>query len=409
MRAIRNWIIVMVLGCLGAGTANAVNAPLPDWMQRVHIGGNAAMRYMNGQPRAQLDHNGGFMVYEAGLVFDIDIMPNASFWYDTNLIREGISRYNSIPNQQLYVRWDNILNKEWLNGKLGRTFVPFGEEYLHFDAIDKPLASASVADIWGLDEGVLVFGDILPKSRLSYVVGVQNGDGNFNFPDNPSKSVAVKMMTQMNSWAYLSGSYMYLGRRGAVGAPGFTELWSSGFNLTSVGTTSADSGASPSDFFLGQAFEGDLRLTPADIVELTLTYGYIHLNDGAGPQFNRTIRYYSGELLGYLPKTAEKAYLVGRYSIIGTMSPTLGYHFAGTEFAANSLGNNSSPYDSFDFDQRDLHRTSLGAGYRFHPNAVVKVEYSWEGTHLIESAKTPANLAQLGQRDFFITEVAFRF
>src|SRR4051812_42385106 len=97
MRLIHRSIAIFILGCFAAGPAQAVNAPLPDWMQRVHIGGNAAMRFMTGQSRAQLERNSGLMVYQAGLVFDIDIMPNVSFWYDTNLIREGLSRYDSIP------------------------------------------------------------------------------------------------------------------------------------------------------------------------------------------------------------------------------------------------------------------------------------------------------------------------
>src|SRR5689334_7478618 len=109
-------------------------------MQRIHIGGNAAVRYMAGQPQAQLDRNGGFMVNQAGIVIDADVAPNLSFWYDLDAIREGVARDNTFfPVQQVYARVDNILDQSWLNVKLGRAFMPFGEEYLQWDSIDNPL------------------------------------------------------------------------------------------------------------------------------------------------------------------------------------------------------------------------------------------------------------------------------
>ena len=59
-----------------------------------------------------------------------------------------------------------------LNVRAGRIDVPFGEEYLMRDAIDNPLISHSLPDIWGVDEGIELYG---AAGKFSYVVAVQNG------------------------------------------------------------------------------------------------------------------------------------------------------------------------------------------------------------------------------------------
>jgi hypothetical protein len=41
-----------------------------------------------------------------------------------------------------------------LNLRVGRFYIPFGEEYLDRFAIDNPLISHSVSDLWGEDNGV---------------------------------------------------------------------------------------------------------------------------------------------------------------------------------------------------------------------------------------------------------------
>src|SRR5262249_41581419 len=161
----------------------------------------------------------------------------------------------------------------------------------------------------------------------------------------------------------------------------------------------------PSNVVMAHLWEQDVKLT-FDPGELWANFGYIHTRDGGGRQFDRYIRYYTGQVLGYVPTTRKKAYLVGRYSKIQTRSATEGYRFAGTELAIAATPPNASPYSSYNYNQRDLYRTTLGAGYWIKPNILGKVEYSMEDSHLIESALTPANLALRGHRNFFVTELA---
>lgn len=399
----------LVLGA--CAPAAALTPPLPDWVSRVHLGGNGAVRFSDGQSRAQLERNSGFGVFQAGFVADVDLAENMSFWYDFNLIREGQDR--STFREQIYLRWDRLLGFDWLNAKLGRAFTPFGEDYLRWNQIDNPAASMTTAFPWALDEGVVLFGELLPGGRLGYAAAVQNGNNNFNFDDNANKALALKLGSQGRPWLYGSVSYLYFGkqRRHLPSGKGETEFWLSGFNIEPLGTTSAASGASPSTTVDGQAVEADLILSRKDLGRAWLSGGYLYANDGGGDEFDRIIRWFTGELLGEIPRTAGKLYGLARYSVVGTFSPALGYRFAGTEIAIPPAFTeaNTSPYSGFNYDQRDLYRYTLGLGYRHTENILAKLEYSWEGSHLIEPAKTPANLAQRGRRDFFIAEAAFRF
>jgi hypothetical protein len=388
----------------------AITGPLPDWLQRVHIGGYGAMRTQIGQERAQLERDGGLMVYQGGLIFDVDVARDVSFWYDIDIIREGIVHSSTeYPLQEIYLRWDNLFKQEWLNAKIGRTFTPFGEEYQRWQAIDNPFASWSTALTWGQDEGILLFGDILPNAKLSYAAAVQNGNENFNF-SGPHNTAAGRITAKPASWLSASISYINVGPKDMGVNRGGPEFWISGFHITPLGATSADSGASPSTSVDAQGAEGDITITPGNMGSLWLRYGYFYIKDGGGATFSRNIRYYSGEAVGYIPKTDKKLYLAARYSIIGTFSPTLGYQFSGLEAVDPGGGLNPSPYAAFNFDQRDLSRWSFGGGYHYSENVVLKVEYSIETAHLIEPAKTPNNLALLNAgHNFFIGEVDFRF
>ena len=397
-------VSVLTLCCLPVIPVWGMTA-LPDWAERIHIGGNGAVRISDGQSRAQLERNNSFSVNQLGLVFDVDLGPDMSFWYDFGLVREGQNRAPSL--QQIYVQGENLLGLQWLNARLGRTFIPFGEEYLRWNAAESPVASISTAFPWALDEGVVVFGDILPEGKLAYAASLQNGNKEFNFDDNPNKTVALKLSAAPLPWLYASASYLNLGKQGNNTTAGSSEWWLSGFRIQPLGTTKEPSGASSSKIVTGQALEGNLKLR-CDLGRAWLSYGYFHHNDGGGDAFDRDIRYFTSELLGYLPRTEQKAYAFGRYSVIGTFSPTLGYRFAGTELAFPGNFNNS-PYDEYKYDQRDLYRYSLGLGYRLSENTVAKLEHTWENSHVIEAAKTAANLYLQGRRNFLIAELAFQF
>lgn len=405
-RPLRAACALAALALGAAGPGYALVQPTADWFNRIHVGGNAAVRFMDGEARSLYERNQGFSVFQAGVVLDVDIAKDISFWYDTSVLREGART----GFDQIFIRWDNLFRQPWLNAKIGRGFTPYGEDYLRWYQIDNPLASQTVSYTWSLDEGVILFGDILPGERLGYLASAQNGNGPLNYDENNEKTYCVKLWSKPLPWLYTSGSWLRLNKQGSTQPPSTAraEWWLSGFHIAPLGTTTAASGPSPSRVINGSAYEGDIKLLTSWI-ESWLSAGYLHVEDGGGTVYDRHIRYLTAELAGFLPKTGRKAYLVGRYSTVGTYSPTLGYRFAGSEIAANFIGNNSDPYSDYNYDQRELFRYTVGAGYRIHKNCVIKVEYSYEDTRLIESAKSAANLDLLGKRSFFISEIAVQF
>lgn len=392
-----------------AAPAWGLNAPLSDWMTRLRLGGNAAVRVMGGQRRAGLERQNGASVNQVGLVLDADVAKDISFFYNIALIREGAAR----TNEQIYLRWDNISGREWLNAKFGRTFMPFGEEYLRWDSIDSWFNSPTVAYPWALDEGVMLFGDILQDGLLSYAAAVQNGNHSFNGDDNVNKTFSGRLSTRPAPWFYASASYLNLGRQGNKASPGVGEFWISGHNTRPLGATAAPSGpaaaAAASNEVDAQGFEADVKLAWLERGEAWLNYGRIMIHDGGGFDRNRTIQYGAAEVKALLPRTERKGYVAARYSVVGTFKTDQGYRFAGVEYAEAAKGNNSEPYAGFSYDQRSLWRASLAAGWWFRANVLGKLEYSWEDTTLIEPAKNSASQSARGQRNFFSAELAIKF
>ncbi len=405
MRRARTASAVLFFLWLAAPLA-ALTSPLPDWLQRINIGGSAAVRAMDGRSRSQLERNSGAMVYQAGLVLDADVAPDVSFWYDFSLIREGVSRANSpIPLEQVYVRWDHLFDQPWLNAKMGRTFTPFGEEYLRWNAIDNPLASWSVSFPWALDEGIVFFGDALPEGKLSYAAAVQNGNATFNFDDNARKAVSARLTARPTKPLSLSASVLSLGGHGNYSGNGAPEWWLSGFRVAPVGQTSAAGWTSTGTLVDALAAEVDATLQ-GRTGRVWANAGMVKVkDDGAPEEHHRLIRYFTVEGLGNLP--GGKAYVIARYSAIGTFDPARGYHFAGTE-AAVMPDNNSSPYAAYNFDQESLSRLSVGGGWRFSDRHVLKAEYSFENTRLIGAGRA-GNPSPGKKRNFAVLELAVRF
>src|SRR5204862_1142451 len=103
------------------------------------------------------------------------IWENVYFFTELNLMTREANDL-SLQLGELYVDFENI-SRLWdrdrmLNLRVGRMDTPFGEEYQTRDAIDNPLISHSLSDLWGVDEGIELYGSV---NKVSYAVAVQNG------------------------------------------------------------------------------------------------------------------------------------------------------------------------------------------------------------------------------------------
>ena len=130
------------------------------------------------------------------------LFVEAPLWTDTYFFSELNLTQREDPTEslqlgELYVDFENV-SRLWhqdklLNLRIGRMDIPFGEEYLVRDSIDNPLITHSLSDIWGVDEGVELYG---AYGKFSYVAAVQNG-GHPEFRDfNSDKSITARVVTR---------------------------------------------------------------------------------------------------------------------------------------------------------------------------------------------------------------------
>jgi len=323
--------------------------------------------------------NGDFKVDEARLFIESPIWREVYFYGELNLATreqpDVVARLGEI-----YLDFENVSqlwNRErMLNLRLGRIYIPFGEEYQTRYAIDNPLISHSLSDIWGVDEGIELYGKLGP---VQYALAVQNG----GIPDTTDytadKSVAGRLCYDPTRWLHLSASAM---RTGNVDAQRdmLSALWfGNGFfrSLGGPGTTQ----------FHADLAEGDitLRLPKGHLSAFGGWIGYGD-NDPNGTN-HRDVYYYSFEAVKDL---APRLYAAGRFS--GAVAPE------GFPIVANG------DFGQFLFGSltERIWRFSFGLGYQLNDNLILKAEYS------LEQGRTTSGEGR-NHENQFAAEAAFRF
>ena len=323
--------------------------------------------------------DGDFRVDQLKLFLESPVWDNVYFFTEINLADYQNTDLN-VKLGEAYIDFENI-SQLWhqdrmLNARIGRLDIPFGEEYLYRDAIDNPLISRSLSDIWGVDAGVEAYGAF---GRVNYVVAVQNGGDNYR-DFTRDKSVAGRLSYDPARWLHLSVSGM---RTGDLNNP--QDIWSAlyfGGNgwIRAIGSTNTTR-------FHANLVEGDveLRLPRGHVKAFG---GYIHYNDNDPSNNNqRDIYYYSVETLF---DATKKMYGVARFSQILAHNgfPIIGYGNMGEYYFG--------PLTS------QIWRLSLGLGYRFSPNLVFKGEYSFERGREVSGEVRD-------HEDLFAVEAAFKF
>ena len=252
--------------------------------------------------------------------------------------------------------------------------IPFGEEYLRRDVIDNPLISRSLSDLWGVDEGLELYGAL---GKFNYVVAVQNG----GIPDtrdfNADKSVAGRISFDPCRRLHFSVSGMRTGDLNAA-QDGLSALWFAGGFFRPLGTGT---------LFHANLVEGDAewRLPHGYVKAFG---GYIRYNDN-DPAVNngRDVYYYSVE---GIHDVIGKLYAGARFSQI----------FAPKGFPI--VGNGDMGAYLFGPLTDQIWRLSLGLGYRWNQHLILKTEYT------LERGKEVGGVNR-DHEDLFATEAVFGF
>jgi len=327
--------------------------------------------------------NSNFRVDEARLFVEAPIWKEVYFHGEADLVTRENNNLN-VQTGELYLDAQD-LSDLWgrdgqLNLRAGRMYFPFGEEYLTRYAIDNPLLSHSISDLWGYGTGLEAYGTL---SKFNYAVAVQEASG-------------------------VNGLQDFNGDEEVTGRIGFkpNKHWDFSVSATRTGNLSAQNDMVSALWFGNTLFESlggpgttvfNVKLVEGDITARWSRWsgGYVHAFGGYGhyddndPAVNngRDFFYYAVEGVQNLPK---KFYVATRFS----------QAFSDKGLPLVGFGN----YNDFGFPtlSTDLWRWSLGIGYRFSDQLLLKTEYSFEsGRDLNGQFRNNEN--------FFGTEAAFKF
>jgi hypothetical protein len=323
--------------------------------------------------------NSEFRVDEAKVFIDAPVWGNVYAFSEINLASQNSSDVN-LNLGEMYLDVED-LSQLWgkdgqLNLRLGRFDIPFGEEYLTRDAIDNPMITHSLIDMWGVDEGIEIYGTL---GKLAYVLAVQNGGVPTTRDYAADKAITGRISFDPKPWLHLSASGMRTGGLN-VQQDSLSEMWFGNGWFRSLGSPATTT-------FQANVFEGDvvLRFRRG---HLKAFGGYVWYDDNDPTASNgRNVYYYSVEGLF---EVTQKFYTVARF---------------GQVFAKNGfpmVGNGDMGEYLFGPLVDEMWRLSLGIGYRWNRHLVTKAEYILErGTQVGGGSRD--------HEDLFAAEAAFAF
>ena len=364
---------------LDAAPAAGPAAPAPA-DHEIRISGEAGMGLFNSGARGQ-SPNAEFRLDEARVFIDAGVWKNAFLFSEIDL-RTREAADDNVYVGELYAGIENI-SGQWgaddlLNMRVGRFYIPFGEEYQRRMVLDDPLISHSASDIWGLDQGVEAYGK---KGDLSYAVAVQNGGNNQLQDFNPDKSVAGRIGFDPAPWLHLSGSAMRTGRLNSAGDQ-LSAMWFGNGFLRMLGPGTATSVFSAT---LGE-LDGSVHW---DGGSLGAAGGLLNYGDsGRTANDSRRLTYY------YIESTQQLTGQLLAAARFSHISAPRGFPLVGQgNFGTFLFGN---------IPTTSLTRLSVGLDYRFGPPLVLKLEYSPEWGRTLAGGKRD-------NEDLLSTELGVKF
>jgi hypothetical protein len=345
---------------------------------RLNIGGQLAAGYFKTGHEGQFP-NGEFRVDDARVFLDARAWDNVYGFVELTLMTRESGDEN-VHLGEAYIDLEQLLKWRGLdpliNFRIGRFYIPFGEEYQVRYPMDDPLITHSLSDLWGIDEGVEIYGSY---GNVQYAFAVQNGGHSALQDFTSDKSLAGRIAYEPKKWLRVSGSAMRTGDLSVQG-DALSEMWFANGFFRSLGSSDTTTR------FNAELLEGDVQfLFPRGHVKLAGGGIRYDDNDRSGDN-HRDIYYCYAEGMFRFTK---QFYAATRYSQV----------FADGGFPLIGQGNWG---DHFYKLTDELWRVSAGIGYTPNPNFIIKVEYA------IERGETVSGLSR-DHEDFFGAQAALRF
>lgn len=369
-------------GSLGGagGAVPAIEAAHAGRAGEIRLSGEAGVAFFRTGSGGMYP-NSEFRVDDAKLFVEAQVHKDIYFYGGLDITtREQSDEY--FHTGELYVDFENVSGlwggDRWLNLRAGRCYIPFGEEYQVRNVVDNPLITHSMSDIWGIDEGVELYGS---SGAWDYVLAIQNGGHKTLRDYDPDKAVIGRVGYAATSWLRLSASAMRTGNLNVTN-DAMSETWFANGFFRSIG------GLATTSTFGAELYEADaIAHWHGGQARANVGRAYYHDNDSASDN-RRRLTYGSLELVQNI-----SGGLYGAVRASGVAVPR-GYPLIGWgDYVSYFVRPN--PTDRLD-------RLSFGFGYRLGPPLVVKLEYAFERGH------TTANVDR-DYEDVLSTEIALRF
>jgi hypothetical protein len=361
------------------GTPVRMESPVLRAARETRVSGEAGFAFFSSG-REGVFPNSEFRVDDARIFLEAPVWQNVYFFAGLELTTREASDEN-FHMGEVYADFEDVVAagpSQGLSVRVGRFNVPFGEEYQYRSVMTNPLITHSVADIWGIDSGLQLYGSL---GGFQYNFAVQNGGLGVNHDFNKDKSLTARLSFDPVKSLHLSASAHRTGKLDAKN-DFFSNLWFGGGFFGSLGPPATTRTFQASLFELDAAWrwkEGQLKATAG-----TARYD----DDDTTADNSRRLHYYSLEAV---QQVTEKLYGAARYSEVRV---NRGYPLVG-------LGGFGEYYFRSPPTEK-LHRLSLGLGYRFGAPLTWKLEYSWENGRLI-------NGGHRSGEDMLSTEIGLKF
>lgn len=334
---------------------------------RLIVSGEFGLSFFGGSSDAQYS-NEEFRVDDSNVYLEAELARGLYAFGEIQLSRrEALDEAYKIG--ELYLEWENVLGR-WtaerlVNLRFGRVDVPFGEEYLVRTPLKNSLVTHSLGDVWGTDEGLVVFGE---AGRFDYALAVQNGGQQLMRDFDSDKALTVRVgLNPADGWRISASAYR-TGELNAASEP-LSEIWIGNNVFRSIGSPGTSR-------YEGSLWQLDLRYAWDDGHVLGAWGGARYDdNDPLADNARRFTSFHLEAMQGF----GRHLYGAVRYS---RLEADEGYPLAG-------LGNFGKYFLGSLFTE-DLWRASAGLGYRFNPSAVLKLELTREERTLAGGAEGSA-------------------
>ena len=397
--------------CLCWVTASASFAEEPSWTERVRIAGSADLGFFGGGDES-VTSDDGFDIWDARLFVDAElgenlqlgnapVIRNMGFTFEWNLVRNGNVR-NDVG--LAYLDFEGIALSPWLNLRVGRMQIPFGEAYKLYSKgyADRSFVRQPVGGAWWWDEGALLHGTST-DGRVGYVASATNGDNDFNDVGGDIQ-LTMKLWAQPLDSVYVSVSGLFASELEQVdSALWLGETW--GRPLGSGGPplpNFVDGVSVPDDpDGLGNtwAVALDAIVTPTPGVRVWLAGGRYDLDSRGAEIYDRELWYWIAELVvgGQVVNPAlHPLYLGARVDGVGTWDDDRGYLLDVRYTGA------------FGYNMEHIIAYTAVAGWRLGDYVTLRAEYSHRDTALVRGAAT-ALPGQTGNEDVYSVEFGLHF